>query len=427
MNEGCLNRMGPERQTLDRRAGGRTGSAAASRAPFRASIHQGVSAIDRSDWTACRPDDAEGWDYLAACETGTPPAFRLAAASVAGEAGFVAGAPLFTVGYRLDTPFQEDAADAVSGGTLRERLGRLGRSWARAVLRNEEWRLLAVGSPFTESAPVALHPALDAPARAAAVAELLRAIEGEARRQKAGLIAFKDLDPSEMERIGPSLRAAGYVPLESLPHAVLDLAGTSTLDDWLTRLSGATRKDLRRKLKRADRVSVEWRSSIAGLETEVRALYDATRAQSHVRYGDFEDLPEGYFERVAALGPDRVAFAFYRVGERLAAFNLMLIEPDRVIDKFLGMAYPLAREHDLYAVSWAENVRFCQRLGRRHLQTGQTAYASKLRFGSALRPSTIMVKHLNPAMHALVRAAVPWLGFPRWDPDLVAWRRRGRT
>ncbi|MCB4771931.1 GNAT family N-acetyltransferase [Ancylobacter sp. Lp-2] len=386
-------------------------------------LHAGVADIARQDWMACRPDDAEGWDYLVACETGTPPSFRLAAASLSDAGGLLGALPLFTVGYPLDTPFQEESA-APAGGSIADRLGRLARSGARALLRGQEWRLLAIGSPFTENCPVVLRPSLGTRERDAVLTELLRGVEAEARRQKAGLIAVKDLDPPEMERVGPALRAAGYVPLESLPHAVLDLAGTSTIDDWLARLSSATRKDLRRKLKRADRVTVEWRHSIAGLEEEVRTLYDATRAQSHVRYGDFEDLPDGYFEHVAAAQPERTLFAFYRIGDRLAAFNLLLLEPDRVIDKFLGMSYPLARDHDLYAVSWAENVKLCQRLGKRFLQTGQTAFASKLRYGSGLRPSTIMVKHLNPALHALVRLAVPWLGFPRWDPDLVAHHKR---
>lgn len=402
--------------------GGMT-AGAGSPSGLRGRIHDGVAAIARPDWIACRPDDAEGWDYLVACETGTPPAFRLAAASVEGPEGFLGALPLFTVGYPLDTPFQEES-EAPAGGSPGERLGRLARAGARALLRGTEWRLLAIGSPFTENCPVALSPSLKGSQCEAVLAELLRLAEAEARRQKAGLIAVKDIDPAEMERIGPALKAAGYVPLESLPHAVLDLAGTASVDDWLARLSSATRKDLRRKLRRADRVEVEWRNSITGLEDEVRALYDSTRAQSHVRYGDFEDLPEGYFEHVAAAQPERVLFAFYRIGGRLAAFNLMLIEPDRVIDKFLGMSYPLARDHDLYAVSWAENVRLCQRLGRRFLQTGQTAYASKLRYGSGLRASTVMVKHLNPVVHALVRLAVPWLGFPRWDPDLVAHQRR---
>lgn len=383
------------------------------------SVVSGVSALARQDWQACRPDDAEGWDYLVACETGTPPAFRLSAARVEAGDAFLAGAPLFGVGYRLDTPFQEETA--APGGNA---LARVAKAALRALLRGQEWRLLAVGSPFTESCPLAFSPALDGAARTRVVNELLRTVETEARRQKAGLVAFKDISPSDMQRIGPALAAAGYVALESLPHAVLDLAGVEDVEGWLARLSAATRKDLRRKLKRAGRVEVEWRHSLDGLEAEVHALYESTRAQSHVHYGDFEDLPEGYFANVAAALPGRVAFAFYRVDGQLAAFNMMLIEPDRVIDKFLGMAYPLAREHDLYAVSWAENVRLCLRLGRRYLQTGQTAYAAKLRYGSGLAPSTIMVKHLNPVLHTALRLAAPWFGFPRWDPDLAAYRRR---
>ncbi|MFG1420251.1 hypothetical protein [Roseixanthobacter liquoris] len=64
------------------------------------------------------------------------------------------------------------------------------------------------------------------------------------------------------------------------------------------------------------------------------------------------------------------------------------------------------------------NVRFCQRIGRRFLQTGQTAYASKLRFGSALEPRVHLVKHRNRVIHRAIRLAAPLLSFPRWDPDL---------
>ena len=111
-------------------------------------------------------------------------------------------------------------------------------------------------------------------------------------------------------------------------------------------------------------------------------------------------------------------FQLYWVGDRLAAFNLLLVGADRVIDKFLGMAYPLAREHNLYVVSWMENVRFCREIGKPLLQTGQTAYASKLRMGSRLVPSAIYAKHTNGLLNRGLAAVAPWLALDRWDPDL---------
>lgn len=374
-------------------------------------VAAGISAIPALSWRTARPSECEGWGYLSACEAMPPPAMTLAAASISDGAGFVAGAPLFALNYRLDTPLQ--------GGPL----ARLADGLTRRLPRLMEWRMLGVGSPFTEECPVALAPRLDEAGRAAALDALLQTVEAEAARRGAGLIAFKDLAPAEAERLAPQLAAAGYVAVESLPVAVLDLGDSRDLEAYLAQLSAATRKDLRRKLKGSAHVKVEWRHSIVGMEREIRALYEATRAQSTVHYGDFEELPDDYFEQVSrALGPDAV-FVCYRIGDRLTAFNLLLVGPDRVVDKFLGMSYPEAREHNLYAVSWLENVRFCQRIGRRLLQTGQTAYASKLRFGSLLEPRLHYVKHRNRLIQAGVRAAAPLLSFPRWDPELR--RHRG--
>lgn len=373
---------------------------------LEAGVVPGIAVIDATAWRAGRPIESEGWAYLAACEAAPPPAMDLAAVRVADARGFAAGAPLFALGYRLDTPLQ--------GG----RLGALCDAFTRRAPRLMEWRMLGVGSPFTDACPIALAPraAMDEARRA--VPALIAAVEAEAERRGAALVAFKDLAPREAAHLGPDLAAAGYVAVESLPVAVLDLQGCADLDGYLARLSRATRRDLRRKMKGAHRVTVEWRTSIAGLEAEVRALYESTRTRSTVRYGDFEDLPDGYFERVSqALGSDAV-FALYWVDGALAAFNLLLVAPDGVIDKFLGMAYPLGPAHDIYALSWLENVLFCQRTGRRFLQTGQTAYAAKLRFGSALEPRTHFVKHRNRLLNGLIRLAAPLLAFPRWDPEL---------
>ncbi|MFG1424834.1 GNAT family N-acetyltransferase [Roseixanthobacter glucoisosaccharinicivorans] len=374
----------------------------------------GIRAIEKADWDADRPGESEGWAYLRTCEIDPPQAMELAAVAVNDGHGFAAGACLFTLKYRLDTPFQDGV------------LGRVCAAIAARAPRLMEWRMLGVGSPFTERCPISLHPRVAPGARQPVAAALCQAVEAQARRQNASLIAFKDIAPPDLERFSPALSAAGYVAIESLPVAVLDLAGCRDLDAYLAHLSSATRKDLRRKLRRAGEVDVEWRSSIAGIEHEIAALYDSTRTRSHVRYGDFEELPGDYFPRIAAALGGQAVFACYRVDGVLAAFNLLLVEGDRVIDKFLGMAYPLGPDHDLYALSWMENVRFCQRIGRRYLQTGQTAYASKLRFGSTLEPRVHLVKHRNRVIHQAIRLAAPLLAFPRWDPDLRHARGRRR-
>ncbi len=379
---------------------------------FQGRTLPGISAIDRAAWTAALPRDAEGWAYLAACEAAPPPGMALRAVAVRDPRGFAAGAPLFALNYRLDTPLQ--------GGPLEALCNALHRRLPRLL----EWRMLGVGSPFTEHCRVAVHPRLTDAERGAALAALVAEVEAEAARGGAGLVAYKDVSATRAPGLGEVLTGRGYFPVESLPLAVLDLAECPDEESYLARLSKATRKDLRRKMKGAGSVTVSQHCAITGMEHEFAALYAETQAQSALRYNDFEDLPADYFQWVSQTLKERAIFVCYRVDGVLAAFNLLFVEHDRVIDKFLGMRYPLARDHDLYAVSWMYNVRLCQSIGRRYLQSGQTAYASKLRFGSDLVPSVHYVKHRNPLLHALLRQATPLLAFPRWDPDLKAHRER---
>lgn len=370
---------------------------------FRAAIVPGVGALPAQDWTACFPGEAEGWDYYRACGNDR-------AAAVFDDRGLVLGAPLFRMEYRLDTPLQGRAA------AVAQRLG-------DAVPGLMRWGMLGVGSPLTERCHVAVRPGLSRQDRARALAALLALLEAEAARTGDRLVVFKDVAEPDAGWLAPALGAHRYTAVGSLPVAVLDLGGCDAAG-YLASLSPATRKDLKRKLKSRTSVRIEHRSGIDGIAAEIDALYESTRQNSQVRYGEFEDLPDGYFQNVARMQPGQTRFVLYWVGDRLAAFNLLLLQPDRVIDKFLGMAYPLAREHNLYAVSWMENVRFAMESHRPLLQVGQTAYASKLRFGSRLAPSTNFVQCRNGVLNRIIRGAAPWLALDRWDPDLRAFRSR---
>jgi len=330
--------------------------------------------------------------------------FALAAIELRDDDGFLAGAPLFQTSYRFDTPIQ-----GWRDGYLKRAVGRF------ATLT--EWKLLGVGSPFADRCHIALRSGLSAERREQTLTALAEAIEAEARARNASLIAFKDLSGEEYDGLAPALKERGYGAIRSLPVAVLDVP-EGGVDTFLSKLSASTRKDIKRKLKGDDGIRIEHRTSIADVAERIEDLYQSTRLQSSVDYGQFEELPKNYFASVAAHMKDRARFILYWHGEELVAFNLLLVGRDRVIDKFLGMSYPLAREKNLYAKSWIENVKFCQEIGCRYLQTGQTVYADKVRFGSALLPSWILVKHRNRIFQSLLRAATPLLAFDRWDPDL---------
>ena len=172
---------------------------------------------------------------------------------------------------------------------------------------------------------------------------------------------------------------------------------------------------------------IERRQNIEDLAGKIEALYEETRQHSSVHYGDFEALPPDYFRSVARCAGDQAQFMLYWVGDELAAFNLLLLGRETVIDKFLGMRYPLARLNNLYVLSWLENVRFCLETGRRWLQSGQTAYSAKVRLGSRLTASSIFARHRNPVINRLIRLAAPVAAFDRWDPDLRRLAAEGKA
>jgi hypothetical protein len=378
---------------------------------LRGGLHTSIGSVAAEAWDACFPGEAENHAYHAACDAAAAAGgggVRTGAAWVEDDAGIVALAPVFSLNYRLDTPLQ---------GRLRA----LGERVARLLPGLAVLKVLCVGSPYAERCHLGFAPRLSASQRLAAFDSLQRALAEGALAEGAHLVAWKDLCPSDAQAVGQALTREGFAGLGSLPIAVLDLPFADEAG-YLATLSPATRKDIRRKLARAGDVRIEMRTSIAGIEAEIAALYESTRARSGLDYGDLEVLPPGYFAAISQSLGERAVFALYWVGETLAAFNLLLVEQDRVIDKFLGMRYPLAREHNLYVVSWMANVRFCLAHGVARLQSGQTAYASKLRFGSRLEPSAIFFRHRQPVLNWALRRISHLIAFDRLDPDLRAYR-----
>jgi len=374
---------------------------------FSARIAASVADVDAMAWDACLPGEAESHAYYVACETAAAASgigLRMAAIVVEAAGAIVAVAPFFRLNYRLDTPLQ---------GRMRS----LGDALFRHLPGLVTLKALCVGSPYAERCHLGFAATLDAPGRAAAFACLAEALQRQVMAERAHLSVWKDLAPAE-DREADCLPETGFARLASLPVAVLDLPYVDEAA-YLASLSTATRKDIRRKLAKAGNVRIEFRSDISPLADDIDSLYEETRAQSGLDYGELELLPPGYFAAVSRALGERAVFALYWVGEELAAFNLLLVETDRVIDKFLGMRYPLAREHNLYVVSWMANIRFCLDRGIELFQSGQTAYASKLRFGSRLVPSTIYVRHRAAPLQWLLRRLSPWLGFDRFDRDLA--------
>jgi hypothetical protein len=345
-------------------------------------------------------NDAERWEYYAACEAAPPPGFSFGAIAVYDRDGLAAAAPVFQVTYGL------------------------GDWLARTFPRYVRLPVLGLGSPLADACHIRFAPHLSDAQRGSVFSAMMVGLEAHAARHGIDIIAVKDVEKAEHDLLGGTLSEAGYTCMTGLPIAVLDLAQIESEEAYLARLSAGTRKDIRRKLRGADGLRVETCHNIAGLEQQIVSLYEETCARSSVDYGAFEKLSPDYFRNVTTGLRSQSLVMLYWRGEELLGFNFLLLDKGRMIDKFIGMRYPAACDHNLYVRSWMENVRYCLRHGIPVMQTGQTAYCTKTRYGSQLDPRWVYFKHRRRFWNWVLAKGAPWAAFDKWDPELAALARK---
>lgn len=221
------------------------------------------------------------------------------------------------------------------------------------------------------------------PDAALAAAELPAALIAHWRRRTLLLIAKDIPEPSPL--LSPeegaaatafvaACRAQGFILVEGQALAYVPIDFPS-VEAYLGRLSAGRRKDMRRKLRARAGLRVDVLATGAAaladprLLAELYRLYEAVYAQSEIH---FDKLSAGFFNGVfgdAAL--DGRVFLYY-AGEELIGFNLCFIHRGMLIDKYVGFRYPAARAHNLYFVSWMENLAYALEQGLSHYVAGWT-------------------------------------------------------
>ncbi len=379
-------------------------SRSAAALPVTVKALASVADVSREQWDQLFPGAAEGWDYFRACERAAPAGF--AASAVAAFAGdtLIAAAPLFRLSYRLDMSLQ---------GPLRPVGDWLNKHAPKLV----NMPVLGMGSPLTEECPIGLLPGLSAADRSTAFEALLAGMSDHAKAAGISILALKDVTGRDAQWAHDPLARSGFTGVAALPVATLHLPFKSE-PEYLASLSSSMRKDIKRKMKSLAQVEVEVRDSIDGIEDEIVALFEETKARRKADYDAFDEVPPAYFREVMSHSGGRARIMLTRVGGVLASFNIFFEERDRIIDKYIGMRYPLAREHNIYFLTWMMMVRRCIEQRIPWLQMGQTTYVQKVRLGCKLTRSWVYFKHLNPVLNAGFKLAGPRMAFDRMDPDL---------
>ena len=111
-----------------------------------------------------------------------------------------------------------------------------------------------------------------------------------------------------------------------------------------------------------------------------------------------------FFEKICERVPG-AEYTLYFVREELAAFNLLVVKPEAMVDKNFCMDYELGRKYHLYVLSWLENIRNCAERGIPLYDAGQGVEKTKAHLGAALIPMYLLFKHRQSVIHRFLVAS----------------------
>jgi hypothetical protein len=304
------------------------------------------------------------------------------------------GMPSFVAPFDLLTTADDALRRRVTGLPLYRWWGRLLR-----------WRTRFAGTTVTEYAPL---PPMVSPA---ALAQGLVAAYG----RECKLLVVKDIaqdsplldDAANAHALAfaQACEAAGYVLLEGQALAWVPIDFDSD-DAYLARLSSGRRKNIRRKLRSRADLQIELvrtgdpRFFEQATLAEFYALFDNVYAQSEVH---FDRLSAAFFHDVLQDGASAGVVFVYRHAGQMIGWNLCYEHEGKLLDKYVGFAYPQAREHNLYFVSWMHNLDYARRRGLTHYVAGWTDPEVKSLLGAHMTFTRHAVYARNPLLRALLR------------------------
>jgi hypothetical protein len=255
-------------------------------------------------------------------------------------------------------------------------------------------RVLGVGSLVAEWSEIGIDPAIDAGTLDAAWTLALGAMHTLAVELESDMVALYNFNQfgNLPAQVFTTFNRVQYRSSARLP---IDF---SSLEEYLSRLSGSTRKELRRKMRVAPEVRVVRSTTIAPFLDRIYALYLETVARGPLALGRHNRT---FFELICDRVPG-AEYTLYFVQEELAAFNLLVVTEDSMVDKFFCMKYGIGRTYNLYVLSWLENIRTCVERKIPFYYSGQGTETTKAHLGATFIPSFILFKHRHPVFDRLL-------------------------
>jgi predicted N-acyltransferase len=341
-------------------------------------ILDSIRKINRNDWDFIFGNIPEGYEFYNTLEKSNLKEFSFYYLLLYLDTNILSIVPLFVADFYLDIVLE---------GWVKNIVGFIRRFIPRFFIL----KTLFCGSPFGENGVLGI--AKDFNDTHILIDELVKVMHRFSKENRIPFIIFKDFLKENLFLLD-SLKGKGFLRVDSFPSVRMEL-NFESLEDYFRSLSYSTRKDLRRKIKKAyskKNIRIKVVDDVEEIIDDVYKLYLNTYHAGEVK---FEFLTKEFFINVSKDLKPHTKYFLYYVEDRLCAFNLCLVYNDLMIDKFIGFDYDIARRYSLYFVSWCYNIEWCLKHSIRFYQVGQTDYFPKIKLGGSPIPLYAYVKHNN--------------------------------
>ncbi len=237
-----------------------------------------------------------------------------------------------------------------------------------------------------------------------------------ARQNRASLVVLKDF-PAKYRPALESFSSNGYVRIPSMPMTRLALCYEGW-DEYFRTLSKATRKDLRRKFRKAERtpkINMEVVNDVTPRVDEIYPLYLQVHERSPLK---FETLTKDYFRAISKRMPDRARFFIWWQSGKIVAFSFCLVCEEAIYDECIGLDYSVALDLHLYFYTLRDIISWSLQQRLKYYYSNPLNYEPKLHLDCELVPLDLYVRHTAALLNPIFRRTIKYLGPTRHDPIL---------
>jgi len=197
-----------------------------------------------------------------------------------------------------------------------------------------------------------------------------------ARRNKASLVVFKDF-PENYRSALETLVSNAYARIPSMPMTRLPLP-YANWDEYFGTLSKATRKDLRRKFRKAEGAPKNRNGGGERHHTFGRRNLSAVSGRPRAIATEVRNADQRLFPRRCSADAGPCAFFIWRQNGKIVAFSFCLVCGDAIYDECIGLDYSVALDLHLYFYTLRDILSWSLQQGLKYYYSNPLNYEPKL-------------------------------------------------